>query len=145
MVGFSLKKKKKVWSISLRKGLSGALDTVIPETDPNFHSFSISDQSTLTWSRVNVPWVFPGGASGKEPTCQCRRARFHPWVKKIPWRRAWQPTPVFSNILEVHRTEEPGGPWSLGSQRGRHDWSDLTHTQAHTHTHTHTHTCVPWM
>ena len=20
---------------------------------------------------------------------------FHPWVRKIPWRRAWQPTPVF--------------------------------------------------
>ena len=41
---------------------------------------------------------FPGGASGKEPTCQCRRhkrCRFDPWVRKIPWMRAWQPTPVF--------------------------------------------------
>ena len=40
----------------------------------------------------------PGGASGKEPACQCRRCRrceFDPWVRKIPWRRAWQPTPVF--------------------------------------------------
>ena len=26
---------------------------------------------------------------------QCRRPRFDPWVGKIPWRRAWQPTPVF--------------------------------------------------
>ena len=42
---------------------------------------------------------FPGGASGKEPTCQCRRHKRHgfdPWVGKVPWRRAWQPTPVFS-------------------------------------------------
>ena len=23
------------------------------------------------------------------------RCRFDPWVGKIPWRRAWQPTPVF--------------------------------------------------
>ena len=41
---------------------------------------------------------FPGGASGKEPTCSFRRPkrrRFDPWVGKIPWRRAWQPTPVF--------------------------------------------------
>ena len=41
---------------------------------------------------------FPGGASGKEPTCQCRRRKrrgFDPWVGKIPWTRAWQPTPVF--------------------------------------------------
>ena len=36
---------------------------------------------------------FPGGASGKEPACQCRRHRkcgFDPWVRKIPWRRKWQ-------------------------------------------------------
>ena len=26
---------------------------------------------------------------------QCRRPGFGPWVRKIPWRRAWQPTPVF--------------------------------------------------
>ena len=41
---------------------------------------------------------FPGGTSGKEPTCQCRRFKrreFDPWVGKLPWRREWQPTPVF--------------------------------------------------
>ena len=41
---------------------------------------------------------FPGGADGKEPACQCRRLkrrRFNPWVKKMPWRRAWPTTPVF--------------------------------------------------
>ena len=40
---------------------------------------------------------FPGDASGKESTCQCRRHkrhRFDPWVGKIPWRRAWQLTAV---------------------------------------------------
>ena len=33
----------------------------------------------------------------KEPACQCgrcKRCRFNSWVKKIPWRRAQQPTPV---------------------------------------------------
>jgi len=41
---------------------------------------------------------FPGSTSGKEPTCQCRRCKrceFDPWLRKIPWRRVWQPTPVF--------------------------------------------------
>ena len=38
---------------------------------------------------------FPGGASGTEPICQCKRCGFKPWVGKIPWRRAGQPTPVF--------------------------------------------------
>ena len=35
------------------------------------------------------------GLSGKEPACQRRRCGFDPWVRKIPWRREWQPTPVF--------------------------------------------------
>ena len=41
---------------------------------------------------------FPGGAGGTEPAYQCWRGQrhgFHPWVGKIPGRRAWQPTPVF--------------------------------------------------
>ena len=41
---------------------------------------------------------FPGGTSGKETACQCRRCKrcsFNPWVGKMPWKRAWQPTPVF--------------------------------------------------
>ena len=41
---------------------------------------------------------FPGGASGTEPVCQCRRLKRHrinPWVRKIPWRRKWEPAPVF--------------------------------------------------
>ena len=35
---------------------------------------------------------------GKEPTCQCRRFKrrgFNPWVGKIPWKRSWQPIPIF--------------------------------------------------
>ena len=41
---------------------------------------------------------FPGGTSGKELACQYRRHKrcgFSLWVRKIPWKRAWQPTPVF--------------------------------------------------
>ena len=41
---------------------------------------------------------FPGGTSGKESACQCRRPRRHrfaPWVGRIPWNRKWHPTLVF--------------------------------------------------
>ena len=38
---------------------------------------------------------FLGGTSGQEPVCQCRRLGFDPWVRKIPWRRAQQPTIIF--------------------------------------------------
>ena len=33
--------------------------------------------------------------SGKEPTCQCRRLRFDPWVGNTPWSGKWQLTTVF--------------------------------------------------
>ena len=74
---------------------------------------------------------FPGGASGKEPACQCRRCKrrgFDPWVGRIPWRRAWQPTPVFLPG-ESPWTEEPGGLQSTGSQGVGHD-SVTEHTHA---------------
>ena len=40
----------------------------------------------------------PQRSWGKESTCQCRRhrnCRFNPWVRKFPWMRKWQSTPVF--------------------------------------------------
>ena len=52
---------------------------------------------------------FPGGTSGKEPTCQCRRQKrcgIYPWVRKIPWRRAWQATAVFLPEESPWTTEE---------------------------------------
>ena len=61
-------------------------------------------------------WGFPGGTSGKEPACQCRRRKIHgfdPWFRKIPWKRAWQPTPVFLPG-ESHGQRSLAGysPWS---------------------------------
>ena len=38
---------------------------------------------------------FPGGSDGKSICLQCGKPRFDPWVWKIPWRRNWQPTPIF--------------------------------------------------
>ena len=40
---------------------------------------------------------FPCGSEVKASACnsQFGRSRFNPWVRKIPWRRKWQPTPVF--------------------------------------------------
>ena len=75
-------------------------------------------------------WGFSSDASGKEPSCQCRRrkrCRFDPWVRKIPWRRAQQ---NLSSIpaLRIPWTEEPGRLQSIGSQRVGHDWSDLAQT-----------------
>ena len=57
---------------------------------------------------------FPGGASGNESACQCRRHRFQHWVRKIPWRRKWLPTLVFL-LGKSHgrRSLEGYSPWGL--------------------------------
>ena len=62
------------------------------------------------------------------------------WVQTLgqedPWRREWQPTPLFL-LGESHGwTEEPGRLRSMGSQRVGHDEATNTHTHTHTHTHT---------
>ena len=71
----------------------------------------------------------PGGTSGKEPACQWRRhkrCRFKPWVRKIPWRRAWQPTLVIlSGESHGQRSLEDCGPQG---RRVRHDRSKLART-----------------
>ena len=77
---------------------------------------------------------FPGGISGKEPTCQCRRqerCRFNPWVWKIPGDG--HGNPLQCSCLENPMERGAVGLQSMGSQRVRHD-------RVHTHTHTHTHT-----
>ena len=48
------------------------------------------------------------------------RPGFDPWVRKILWRRAWQPTPVFLPG-ESPWKKEPGELQSMGLQRVGHD------------------------
>ena len=76
-----------------------------------------------------VTWSFPGGASGKEPTCQCKRPGFDPWGGEIPWKRAGQLTSVFLPG-ESPWTQEPGGLQPMGSQRVGHNWA-TKHSTAH--------------
>ena len=69
---------------------------------------------------------FPGGSASKEPACQRRRhkwTRFNPWVGKIPWRRKWQPTPVFL-------------PREFHGQQSLADHTELDTTEGLIHTHT---------
>ena len=66
---------KRVSRIATQK--MSALDAGAGSNRPTSYHFSVSI----------APVGFPGGASGKEPACQCRRHKRHgfdPWVRKIP-------------------------------------------------------------
>ena len=65
---------------------------------------------------------FPGGLDGKESASSAgRRPRFNPWVRKIPWRREWQPTLAFLPG-ESHGQRNLAGysPWGC---RVGHNWA----------------------
>ena len=73
--------------------------------------------------KIRSHWGFPDGTSGKKFTCQqrrCKRRGFDPWVGKIPWRTAWQPTPVFLPG-ESHGQRRLVGYSSWGRNRVRHN------------------------
>ena len=64
-------------------------------------------------------WL-PRWLRGKESACQGRKYRFNPWLRKIPWRRQWQPSPVF--LLEKsHGQRSLAGYSPCGRKRVRHD------------------------
>ena len=75
-----------------------------------------------------LPWWF----SGKESTCSAGATgdpMFNPWVRKIPWRRAWQPTPVcLPGESHGQRSLVGYSPWG-------HKELDMTKATSHTHTH----------
>ena len=58
---------------------------------------------------------------------QCKRPKFDHWIRNIPWRRAWQPTPVFL----------PGDSHGQRSLAGYSPWgrkeSDMTEATEHQH------------
>ena len=85
-------------------------------SDTNFFGGRNISKFGLSW------WL-----SGEESTCQCRWCRFAPWVRKIPWRRKWQPTEVFlPGEFHGQRSLAIYSPW--GRTRVGHNLATKTTT-----------------
>ena len=86
----------------------------------------------------------PSWLSSKESACRFMRHKrwgFDPWVRTMPWRRKWQPTPVFLSGKSHGQKNLVGYVYIVHGVAKRHDWAHThTHPLSHTHTHTHTHT-----
>ena len=105
-----------------------------PVSRPPRYLWNLYFRNTVDIAKLESRFIvshFPGGTSGKGSASQYRRHRrsgFDPWVRKIPWRREWQPTPVFLPGKFHGRKSLAGfSPWC---RRVKRDW-------AHTHTRTH--------
>ena len=68
---------------------------------------------------------FPGGSDSRESTCNAGDPSWIPGLGKIPWRREWQPTPVFlPKDFHGQRSQEIYSTW--GSKE-----SDVTKQLTH--------------
>ena len=73
-----------------------------------------------SWNEGLPRWL-----SGKESACQCWRRQFNPWVRKIPWRKKCQPTPVFlPGKSHGQRTMAGYSPWVR--KKVGHNWAAKT-------------------
>ena len=98
VLGLPLRSLYPAWSWNLRIPAHSCIPTLSVCLQPIILLLPLSFlihhfKKKSLWSKMG----FPGGASGKEPACQCRRHKRHKvqslgW--KIPWRRAWQLIPV---------------------------------------------------
>ena len=101
--------------------LTQALRVLITDLDGWINSL-VDKQMTIGLYRG-----FPGGSDRKESAYNVVRTGFNPWVKKIPWRRERQPTPVFL-LGKFPWIEEPGRLQSMLLQSVRHNLVTNTHT-----------------
>ena len=70
----------------------------VPETPGHVSSTARTDKTWLVvFLTKRNSWDFPGGPVVENPPATAGNTGdgFNPWVRKIPWRRKWQPTPVF--------------------------------------------------
>ena len=69
---------------------------VLPYINMNLPWVFLKYRNTIDFCvlKINYCLNFPGGSDGKSVCLQYGRPGFNPWIRKILWRRKWQPTPV---------------------------------------------------
>ena len=98
-----------------------------PQQPVGTHAFSkLRGKEVAAWTSKHSAGVCQhcggptGGSAVKESACQSRRHGFHPWIRKIPWKRKWQPIPVFlPEKSDGQRSLAGYSPWD--SKRVGHD------------------------
>ena len=89
---FHLLVKESMWDLSPIKSCSNWSIIFLTEKAPKTPVVKCNSLTNLQGAMG-----FSSDTSGKEPDCSCRRHKkrgFDPWVRKVCWRRAWQPTLV---------------------------------------------------
>ena len=93
------------------------------------HPQSLSGVALLACAYVCVCVGLPWWLRWQRICLQCRRPGFNPWLGKIPWRREWQPTPVFlPGEFPGQRSLGGYSPWGVAKRR-----TQLSNQHPHTY------------
>ena len=110
-------------SLSDARETPSGVNTLHKRQEENGPGTTKEDSMASVSLTLRVDPGFPGGSVVK--TClRCRRhsrLEFDPWVRTIPWRRKWPPTPVsLPGKFHGQRSLAGYSPWVC--RRVRHDW-----------------------
>ena len=86
--------------------------------------------NSVTINLVPTMWGLPWGLRCQRICLQCRRPGFNPSVGKMPWRRAWQPTPILAWRIPMDIGSLAS--YSPEGHRVGRNWSDLACRHART-------------
>ena len=105
------------WKITIIRGRERHLTVSIIKWAKEIVGFCLYPVVSPSSSLPTLERGLPRWLSGKESTCQCGRCRLNPLVRKIPWRRAWQPYSCLGNSMDR------GAWWAIvhGAAKG---WTD---------------------
>ena len=97
---FHWNESKGLWDGEKLKQTGDTADSINLDSSSIFAVFYLDLNEALFFFKYFLlyPWASQVALVVKKPACQCwrhKRCGFDPWVGEIPWRRAWQPTPVF--------------------------------------------------
>ena len=100
-----------LWKQKRKKGRGTKERDVLPATNAVkcLHQMCLSNIYHVSNGIIS----FPGGSVVKNPPANAGDAGWIPWVRKVPWRKKWQPIPVFFPA-KSHEQRRLGGYSSSG-------------------------------
>ena len=141
-----------LWPAAPRLSCSSASGILAPQPDSKPMTPALAGRFLTTGPPGKSPqtyfniWGFLGGSVvKKKSSCQSRRHKFNPWVRKILWRKKWQPILV---LFLPGNPMDRGAWWAtfhgvVKSRTWLSDWAQsLNKTPLITQNKTHTSTLI---
>ena len=111
------------WNAGIADSLAELQNNPVSSQQISTVRFPSPSPTIITKALMILSIGLPQWLRSKDPTCQCRRQGFHPWVRKVPWRREWQE--LLPGKSQEQKSLEGYSLW--GHKRVGHNWATKQH------------------